>query len=328
MGAINREKWVDNAKGIGILLVVLGHSISYVGGGTFWQVACDLIYSFHMPLFFFLSAYLQRKKEINNGLYYCKETIINKVFSLLGLYLIFSVVYWLSKLIMSGVVNNQVSIKDLLLIPICPLSTMWYIYALLLFWLIRSLVSRFKAPRNLVLALSFFVCIVAYHTSFQGIWNDTIIPRLMKSVVYYSLGITFADMSANIKQSKRITPIATISWLLLFSLRYFANVKPLIGLYSILVAICGIATAISVSKQFELNCFANIGKNSLGIYLLHDYFVCFAVIALRKITNISTIQILVSFIIGTTVPYYIYKICIGNKVLSYFFQPQKILSKK
>lgn len=33
MGAINREKWVDNAKGIGILLVVLGHSIGYAGGG-------------------------------------------------------------------------------------------------------------------------------------------------------------------------------------------------------------------------------------------------------------------------------------------------------
>lgn len=31
MGANNREKWVDNAKGIGILLVVLGHSIVYAG---------------------------------------------------------------------------------------------------------------------------------------------------------------------------------------------------------------------------------------------------------------------------------------------------------
>lgn len=287
-----------------------------------------MIYSFHMPLFFFLSAYLQRKKEINNGSYYCKETIINKVFSLLGLYLIFSVVYWFSKLIMSGVVNNQVSIKDLLLIPISPLSTMWYIYALLIFWLIRAVVSRLKAPHTLILALSFIVCIVAYHTSFQGIWNDTVIPRLMKNAVYYSLGISFAELNADIRQYKRITPIATISWLLLFALRYFANVKPFIGVYSILVAICGIATAISVSELFELNCFADIGKTSLGIYLLHDYFVCFAVIALSKISDISTVQILVSFIIGTTVPYYIYKFCVGNKVLSYIFQPQKILSKK
>lgn len=38
MGAINREKWVDNAKGIGILLVVLGHSIGYAGGGHFGKL--------------------------------------------------------------------------------------------------------------------------------------------------------------------------------------------------------------------------------------------------------------------------------------------------
>jgi fucose 4-O-acetylase-like acetyltransferase len=29
---VNREKWIDNAKGIGILFVVLGHSIGYAGG--------------------------------------------------------------------------------------------------------------------------------------------------------------------------------------------------------------------------------------------------------------------------------------------------------
>lgn len=34
MSVNNREKWVDNAKGIGILLVVLGHSIGYGGRRT------------------------------------------------------------------------------------------------------------------------------------------------------------------------------------------------------------------------------------------------------------------------------------------------------
>ena len=44
---MNKEKrieWIDIAKGIGILLVVLGHI-------TKNEVLYEIIYSFHMPLF-------------------------------------------------------------------------------------------------------------------------------------------------------------------------------------------------------------------------------------------------------------------------------------
>ena len=44
----NRMTYLDMAKGIGILLMIVGHTIS-LG----WQK--DLIYSFHMPLFFVCS---------------------------------------------------------------------------------------------------------------------------------------------------------------------------------------------------------------------------------------------------------------------------------
>ncbi|WP_165971912.1 acyltransferase family protein [Paenibacillus piri] len=47
-----RIDWIDIAKGIGIVLVVVGHTaLEDSGLGRF-------IYSFHMPLFFFLSGYL------------------------------------------------------------------------------------------------------------------------------------------------------------------------------------------------------------------------------------------------------------------------------
>ena len=44
-----RVEWIDIAKGIGIILVVFGHSLA--SGTTLRQ----LIFSFHMPLFFFLT---------------------------------------------------------------------------------------------------------------------------------------------------------------------------------------------------------------------------------------------------------------------------------
>ena len=46
-----RLEWIDKAKGIGIILVILGHTIC-PPNIKFW------LYSFHMPLFFFLSGYV------------------------------------------------------------------------------------------------------------------------------------------------------------------------------------------------------------------------------------------------------------------------------
>ena len=46
-----RIEWVDIAKGIGIFLMVMGHTgIPRIGN--------QWIYSFHMPLFFFISGFL------------------------------------------------------------------------------------------------------------------------------------------------------------------------------------------------------------------------------------------------------------------------------
>lgn len=52
---INRIEWVDIAKGIAILLVVLGHTGLAVGSARYLDA---FIYSFHLPLFFVLSGYL------------------------------------------------------------------------------------------------------------------------------------------------------------------------------------------------------------------------------------------------------------------------------
>lgn len=48
---MKKIKWIDTAKGIGILLVILGHS-------PFDETVIKAIFAFHMPFFFFVSGYL------------------------------------------------------------------------------------------------------------------------------------------------------------------------------------------------------------------------------------------------------------------------------
>ena len=71
-----RIEWIDTAKGIGILLVIIAHVCNI--GGAFAPVSL-LIYSFHMPLFFILSGYTLSKRTIELDI----KTLIIKYFKTL-----------------------------------------------------------------------------------------------------------------------------------------------------------------------------------------------------------------------------------------------------
>lgn len=88
LNASNRIEWVDIAKGIGMILVIIGHlSVPYT---DLW------IYTFHMPLFFFLSGTV-----FSGGKYNFSEFLKKKIkglvvpyFSLgFGILLFFSALY-------------------------------------------------------------------------------------------------------------------------------------------------------------------------------------------------------------------------------------------
>lgn len=82
-----RLEYLDIAKGIGIILVVLGH--------VFMQNPLVIwIYSFHIPLFFFLSGYLfyfNKEKRLSRFLYKKTRTILIPYF----VYAIVFYLYWL-----------------------------------------------------------------------------------------------------------------------------------------------------------------------------------------------------------------------------------------
>lgn len=75
-----RLEWVDIAKGIGIFLMVMGHS-------GIPRSMHDWIYSFHMPFFFILSGYF-----FVSGKYTLKELVRRKVKTILLPYFFFSII--------------------------------------------------------------------------------------------------------------------------------------------------------------------------------------------------------------------------------------------
>jgi fucose 4-O-acetylase-like acetyltransferase len=67
--ATGRILWIDFAKVLGVWLVYLGHS-------NISSFATQYIYAFHMPLFFFISGYLEKDKNIGKTLIHGIKTLI------------------------------------------------------------------------------------------------------------------------------------------------------------------------------------------------------------------------------------------------------------
>ena len=86
--AKSRVEWVDIAKGIGIILVIIGHlSIPYT---DLW------IYTFHMPLFFFLSGVVFSGMKYNFKTFLVKrlKALVIPYFALgFGIFLFFTFLY-------------------------------------------------------------------------------------------------------------------------------------------------------------------------------------------------------------------------------------------
>ncbi len=86
----NRISYLDIAKGIGIIFVVVGHHLSGIPALTTW------IYSFHMPLFFIISGFLLSERKTID----IKRFIKKKANSLLYPYIVFSMICILWRLLL------------------------------------------------------------------------------------------------------------------------------------------------------------------------------------------------------------------------------------
>lgn len=78
---LRRLSWLDILKGIGIILVVIGHI--YLN-----PTVRDWLYSFHMPLFFLAAGLLYKEKPIVTDIKRRIKTIVIPLIRFFGTYLL------------------------------------------------------------------------------------------------------------------------------------------------------------------------------------------------------------------------------------------------
>lgn len=207
----SRDNTIDIAKAIGIIFVVIGHccAIPRHGGNVTWQMyICDYIYTFHMPLFFFLSGYFFNKHHLDNKFNFIKKritglwvpyvkwtllfTLLHNVLLNIGMYAPFRdsvpTTYNTFETIKHSIAAFFFLGGDQLIGGFWFIPTLFYasIYSLFIMWFIRFIVGKLHISdkehlynKLVAISISLFVIITALSTYFSfhmpkfGLTNKT-----------------------------------------------------------------------------------------------------------------------------------------------------------
>ena len=333
-----RIEWLDSCKGFAIILVVLGHLFrGYREAGLFNEYESlmitvdNLIYSFHMPLFFTLSgyvfcrAYCIGKSEKSK----LKMSIMNNIY----IYILFSCVQWLLKFIFSSAVNSQYTINDLILMPIKPMSPYWYLYVLVFYYIIfYALRNRLSSKKLLIIT----IIISSISKTMFTLLNINLLFSLGEILTYnafFALGIyIYREVDSKFLSDKTmyLTLVCTI---IIFAVNIIFNVNsfliPIIGVLSASVITIFFINIFSKCKSIgNFNVFILCGKYSLEIYVTH----CFITAASRFLPtklglNVFGLDVVLSLIAATFIPVLFGYILKKIKIHRYIFRPFKAINK-
>jgi fucose 4-O-acetylase-like acetyltransferase len=136
-----RDYLIDNVKGSLITLVVLGHFYEpYIMQNNVMKAIFVCIYSFHMPLFVFISGYLS-KSDKSSGAYKLLTTILIP-------YLLFSFLWYLRQSIHTGHWSLDI---------LSPPFHLWYLLSLFIWRLILPFFKMIKYPLLVSIIISLLI---------------------------------------------------------------------------------------------------------------------------------------------------------------------------
>ena len=112
-----------------------------------------------MALFFMVSGYVFCKAYIKNG--EAKPSLNKQILNIICIYLVFSILFGLFKYAMGSYTNTNVSLLDILLIWLKPISPYWYLYVLLFYYLFFRMKAIFKLNAFSILVPLFLVSVAS-----------------------------------------------------------------------------------------------------------------------------------------------------------------------
>jgi fucose 4-O-acetylase-like acetyltransferase len=288
--------WVDLAKGVGILLVVFGHAwrgvaeAGLIQDQALFQAVDRLIYTFHMPLFFFLSGlFLEPALGRQSWPKFAWARVQRLVWPLI----LWTWIFFGFKALGGGAVNDPLADGGFPLLPLPPQLHMWFLWALFLIHLTLAasagLFARF-ADRAVFWAGALGVGFLLVLTPVQDTPLQPWIFEALQNAVFVLLGMAAARFRGWPSGGRLMA--VTLAAALLFCGGLFVALQDPPGLLRHALLSAGVmlsfvvllrALARGLGRSALARALEGLGTYSLAIYLAHTIFSAATRIALQRV---------------------------------------------
>lgn len=271
-----RIQYIDIAKGIGILLVVIGHCINSSSFPGRW------IWSFHMPLFFVISGLCFNPSK--NPLFV--PFLLKKSKTLLLPLVIFSILMVVIKSVIFPSEFNFATLKTNF-----PDAAYWFIFVLFLSEILFFTINKVSDNKHVKFILLFICLIIGKLLNIYHIYFPYNLCSIFACTFFYGIGNIFGatihSILDNINTNGKSIIISIILLLIpAISVYYLnntidlrSNTIPFPILYHVLIAFIGTTGIFLLSKFLSgrdsliKTIVLYLGRNTLIILLLHMCFI-------------------------------------------------------
>jgi len=328
-----RNAWVDYAKAIGIILVVYGH----VARGVFnaglpmdedsYLLVDSIIYSFHMPLFFFLSGLFFYDSLIKRGK---TGLIVNKVDTIVYPFIVWSLLQGLVEVVLSNYTNGEVTLGQVFSLLWSPRAQFWFLYALFLVFVVCSFVYA-KADRRYFLPI--LLGFGAFYVLKQNVDMGRIGNFIFGNAVFFALGVWFNEIKAYfLARYASLTVIFGALFIVgqyLFHITFGLNWE-VGGLPVLTLATISILFMVTLSMwlgNVRIEWLLFIGASSMTIYLMHILAGSGIRVILSSFMGVDSIPVhlIAGTIVGLAAPL-VAQLIVKRYDLSFLFTPPKSIS--
>jgi uncharacterized membrane protein YcfT len=302
-GQTNRLSWVDSAKGISIILVVMMYSVFNVGqdaeGVGLFHYVIGFATPFRMPEFFLISGLFLDQVISRTWRAYADRRVVHYLY----FYAVWAVIHIVLKVGIMSVAPME-ALQDLALSIVEPYGVLWFIYLLAAFSLVTKLFYELKAPR---------LAVWLFGAAFQMAHIQTgsyLVDQFCAYFVYFYSGYIFAPWIFRIVDvamaNRQLALIglgiyAAVNIALVFSPGFavlpneiqlgFAGLPGVRLTLALAGSLALCVTAALLTGPRETNWLRWLGEHSIVVYLVFVLPMSFARIALAKIGLIHDVTL-------------------------------------
>jgi uncharacterized membrane protein YcfT len=295
----SRLDWVDYAKGICIIMVVMMHSTLGVeaaaGREGFMHAVVEFAKPFRMPDFFLISGLFLARVIDRDWRTYLDRKVVHFAY----FYVLWVTIQFAVKAPTFAIEESWAYVgKQYLLSFIDPFGTLWFIYLLPIFFVVTKLTQRFPA------ALIWIIAAALEMAKINTGW--TVIDEFAARSVYFYSGYLFASFVFGfVRDASGHLPLALVGlavWALVNGTATYAGVAswPVLSLIFGFAGCAAVITVAALLAQLRLlDGIRYCGEHSIVIYLAFFLPMALSRTLLLKtdlISDIGTVSLLVTII--------------------------------